>query len=105
MNAPATASRPENWTDAAAIAALKALARIHLDAGQHEAAAQTCGLILRKDTRDADARQMMEEALAQEAKLAENLLREPPLEPPRAVPPKMTSRRVQTDRREEKAVP
>jgi len=53
--------------------ALKVLARIHLDAGQHEAAQNACRLILRRDSHDAEARQMMGEALAQEAKLAENL--------------------------------
>jgi hypothetical protein len=73
MNAPAPASRPENRTDSADLAARKALARLHLDAGQHEAAAQVCGQILRGDPGDAEARRMMEEAMAQEAKLAENL--------------------------------
>ena len=73
MNAPATATRPEDRTESPDNAARKALARIHLDAGQHEAAALVCGLILRSDPRDAEARRMMEEAMSQEAKLAENL--------------------------------
>ncbi len=53
--------------------ALKILARIHLDAGQHEAAQNACRLVLRRDRDDAEARQMMAEAQAQEAELAENL--------------------------------
>jgi len=52
---------------------LKVLARIHLDAGQHEAAQNACRLILRRDRHDAEARQMMGEAIAQEARLAENI--------------------------------
>jgi tetratricopeptide (TPR) repeat protein len=75
-------------------AALKVLARIHLDAWQHEAAARTCRAILRIDDRDADAGQMMEEAMVQEAKLAENLLGRPPLFSPPAMPPKISSRRA-----------
>ena len=59
--------------DPADALALKVLARIHLDAGQHEAAEQACRLVLQRDARDAEAAQMMGEALAQEAKLAENL--------------------------------
>ena len=54
-------------------AALKVLARIHLDAGQHEAAQNACRLILRRDRHDAEARQMMGETIVQEVKLAENL--------------------------------
>lgn len=72
---------------------LKALARIHLSAGQHEAAQQACRLILRRDARDAEGLEMMEEALAQEAKLAENLMdgrpwlaASPAAAPPRLVP-------------------
>ncbi len=53
--------------------ALKILARIHLDAGQHEAAQNACRLILRRNRHDAEARQMMGEAIAQEARLAENI--------------------------------
>jgi tetratricopeptide (TPR) repeat protein len=71
-------------------AALKVLARIHLDAGQHEAAQAVCRLILRRDDHDAEARQMMGEALAQEAKLAENLFdsKTPLTAPPPRRPPK-----------------
>lgn len=53
--------------------ALKVLARIHLDAGQHEAAEQACGQVLRRDAQDEEAAEMMREAQAQAAKLAENL--------------------------------
>jgi tetratricopeptide (TPR) repeat protein len=53
---------------------LKVLARIHLDAGQPEAARQACRLVLRRDPQDADANQMLEEVFIQEAKLAENIL-------------------------------
>jgi tetratricopeptide (TPR) repeat protein len=53
--------------------AWKVLARVHLDAGQHEAAQKACRRVLRRDARDAEAREMMGEAQAQEAKLAENL--------------------------------
>jgi tetratricopeptide (TPR) repeat protein len=53
--------------------AWKVLARIHLDAGQHEAAQKACRRVLGNDAGDAEAREMMGEALAQKAKLAENL--------------------------------
>jgi tetratricopeptide (TPR) repeat protein len=53
---------------------LKVLARIHLDAGQPEAARQACRLVLHELPDDEDARQMMEEVLVQEALLEENLL-------------------------------
>jgi len=55
------------------IVGLKVLARIHLHAGQHEAAQGACRLILEQDDGDSEARQMLEEAIIQEAKLAENL--------------------------------
>jgi tetratricopeptide (TPR) repeat protein len=54
--------------------ALKTLARIHLNAGLHEAAQEACQLILKRDAQDAEALQMIEEALIQEARLKENLL-------------------------------
>jgi glycosyltransferase involved in cell wall biosynthesis len=56
------------------IVALKTLARIHLNAGLHEAAQEACQLILKRDAQDAEALQMIEEALIQEARLKENLL-------------------------------
>ena len=62
--------------------ALKALARIHLNAGLHEAAQEACQLILKRNPKDAEALQMIEEALVQEAKLAENLSNNPrPFQP------------------------
>ncbi len=54
--------------------ALKALARIHLNAGLHEAAQEACQLILKSDPQDAEALQMSKEAMIQEAKLGDNLL-------------------------------
>lgn len=71
-------------------ASLKVLARIHLDAGQHEAAEQACRRVLRGDPQDTEAGQMMEEAMAQAAKLAENLLDIPacPAAPPRRMAPR-----------------
>ena len=45
MNAAATANLTDDRMELADLGALKALARIHLDAGQHEAAAKACGLI------------------------------------------------------------
>jgi len=62
--------------------ALRVLARIHLDAWQHEAAEKTCRQILRLHADDAEARQLLEEALVQEARLAENLP-DPTPRPPR----------------------
>lgn len=59
--------------DPAEATALKVLARIHLDAGQHEAAEQACGRVLRRDAQDGDAVEMMREVKAQAAKMAENL--------------------------------
>ena len=56
--------------------ALKVLARIHLDAGQHEAAKQACGQVLRRDAQDEEAAEMMREAQAQAAKLAEKFVRQ-----------------------------
>jgi O-antigen biosynthesis protein len=53
--------------------ALKVLARIHLQAGLHEAAEEACQLILKHDVNDAEALQMIEEARLQETKVAENL--------------------------------
>jgi tetratricopeptide (TPR) repeat protein len=53
--------------------ALKALARIYLNAGLHEAAQEACQLILKRKPQDAEALQMSEEAAIQEAKLEENL--------------------------------
>ena len=53
--------------------ALKAVARIYLNAGLHEAAQEACQLILKSDANDAEALQMSEEATIQEAKLANNL--------------------------------
>jgi len=80
--------------DSEDVAALKVLARIHLDAWQHEAAEKACRMILERDVNDAEAGQMLEEALVQDAKLAENLLERPPLMPPQADPPKRISRRA-----------
>jgi tetratricopeptide (TPR) repeat protein len=84
---------------------LKVLARIHLDAGQHEAAQKACRQILRHHRHEAEAGQMLGEALAQKAKLAENLfdtrallmgrtaVAEPPrIAPRREKPPKSTAR-------------
>jgi len=59
--------------DAADPTALKVLARIHLDAGQHEAAEQACERVLRRDAQDEEAVEMMREVKAQAAMLAENL--------------------------------
>jgi hypothetical protein len=53
--------------------ALKALARIYLNAGLHEPAQEACQLILKRDAKDAEALQMSEEATSQEEKLAKNL--------------------------------
>ncbi len=53
--------------------ALKVLARIHLNAGLHEAAQEACQLILKHDATDAEALQMIEEVMLQQAKLEENL--------------------------------
>jgi len=72
--------------------ALKVLARIHLYAWQHEAAEETCHRVLQLNADDADARQLLEEALVQEAKLAENLLDVRPGAIRRNLPPKTTSR-------------
>jgi Flp pilus assembly protein TadD len=58
---------------------LKVLARIHLDAGQHEAALMACQRILRHDRRDEEARELMGEAKAQKAALAENIFANKPL--------------------------
>ena len=68
---------------------LKVLARIHLDAEQPEAARQACQLVLRKNAGDADAIQMIEEAMVLEAKLAENLLERQPVsaDPPSRIVP------------------
>jgi len=44
----------------ASIGALKLLARIHLDAGQIDAARDVCRHILRRDPRDPDAGRMIE---------------------------------------------
>lgn len=70
--------------------AWKVLARVHLDAGQHEAARKACRRVLRRNARDAEAQEMMGEAQAQEAKLAENLLDNAPrmMPPPPWRPPK-----------------
>jgi cytochrome c-type biogenesis protein CcmH/NrfG len=84
--------------------ALKVLARIHLDAGQPEAAQRACRLLLWRDARDAEARQLMEEATAQEAILAGNLPPTPRMQPLRDVPPKMTSRRGRTERQPEEVI-
>ena len=46
------------------IFALKVLARIHLNAGLHEAAEEVCQLILKHDPTDAEALQMIEESVA-----------------------------------------
>jgi tetratricopeptide (TPR) repeat protein len=85
--------------------ALKILARIHLDAGQPEAAQKACRLVLWRDARDMEARQMMEEGTAQEVRLAENLPATPHIEPKRNIPPKMTCRRGRTERRAEAVIP
>jgi tetratricopeptide (TPR) repeat protein len=78
------------WLDPCDAAGLKVLARIHLDAGQHEAAEQACRRVLRDDAHDPEAGRMMEEAMAQAAKLAENLFdRKPCL----AAPPRRTAPR------------
>ncbi|MGA3179226.1 MAG: tetratricopeptide repeat protein [Verrucomicrobiota bacterium] len=76
------------------LVALKVLARIHLNAGQHEAAQQACRLILEQDEQDSEARHMFEEAIIQEAKLGEILPQKPEgsqipavAAPPRIVPP------------------
>ena len=78
------------WLDPCDPAGLKVLARIHLDAGQHEAAEQACRRVLRGDAQDAEAGQMMEEAMAQAAKLAENLFdrRACSAAPPRRMAPR-----------------
>jgi len=54
--------------------ALKVLARIHLDAGQPEAAQNACRRILKANLADADALNLLREAITQEAKLAENIV-------------------------------
>ena len=53
------------WLDPCDAAGLKVLARLHLDAGQHEAAEQACRRVLRGDAQDAEAGRMLEEAMAQ----------------------------------------
>jgi Flp pilus assembly protein TadD len=77
------------WLDPCDAAGLKVLARIHLNAGQHEAAEQACRRVLRDDAHDAEAGQMVEEAMAQAAKLAENLFdrKSCPAAPPRRTAP------------------
>jgi O-antigen biosynthesis protein len=52
--------------------ALKVLARIHLNAGLHEAAQEACHLILKGNAEDAEALQMIEEARIRETKLEES---------------------------------
>jgi hypothetical protein len=52
--------------------ALKVLARIHLNAGLHEAAEEACQLILKRNAKDEEALQMFEEARVRGTKLAEN---------------------------------
>jgi len=54
--------------------ALKVLARIHLNTGLHEAAQESCQLILKDHAEDAEALQMIEEARNEAAKLQENII-------------------------------
>lgn len=54
--------------------ALKTLARIHLNAGLHEAAQEACQVVLEHDATDAEALQLNEEAAILAAKLSENIL-------------------------------
>jgi O-antigen biosynthesis protein len=51
--------------------ALKVLARIHLNAGLFEAAQEACQLILKRNAKDAEALQMMEEATARAGRPSE----------------------------------
>jgi len=83
------------------IRALKVLARIHLDAWQHEAAEETCHRVLQLNADDAEARQLLEEASVQEAKLAENLLGRPLVAACAILPPKVDPRRSKLIRRSE----
>jgi tetratricopeptide (TPR) repeat protein len=87
------------------IVGLKVLARIHLKAGQHEAALQACKLVLEQDDLDGEARRMLEQATIHEAMLGENLAENAEQEartaklarrstPPVVKPPKATARSV-----------
>jgi tetratricopeptide (TPR) repeat protein len=81
------------------IVGLKVLARLHLKAGQHEAALQACKLVLEQDELDGEARRIFEQATILEAKLGE-ILPEHEAEaaqprrmiPPIVKPPKATAR-------------
>lgn len=57
--------------------AFKVMARIHLNAGQAELAQQCCRRILNCHPGDADAMQMLEEALAQQTCLPKNVVKLP----------------------------
>jgi tetratricopeptide (TPR) repeat protein len=52
--------------------ALKALARIYLNAGLREAAQEACELILKRNRKDTEALQMLEESRTQQSKAAED---------------------------------
>lgn len=81
------------------IVGLKVLARIHLKAGQPEAALQACKLVLEQDEQDGEARRMFEQATIQEARFGEILPETTADTPPhpgklprRTVPPKAMAR-------------